>query len=312
MDTTKVALLTVLILINIAFVLGWVWSARRYRLQGRPTPADVAIGFATDFLDTLGIGSFAPTTALFKFRGAPADELIPGTLNVGHNAAAFMETLLFVTAVMLEPTLLACMIGSATLGAWLGQGWSVVCRVAPFSYSWELPCYLRRRSLYAQPRRVPAGGHSLCAQRLALRRGVAVNFVLGALMCTGIGNYAPSMIVLASGHAPPRRVPDHDGQRRPGAARGESGLLPLRSLLAWHFPGPRHGWGRRGAGGLLHCQAAAADGDALADHRRRHLRGRLHAALRLRPTDVGAGRAVTAGTASTPQPAAQPMRVATT
>src|SRR5436190_17156350 len=51
-----------------------------------------AIGVVTDFLDTLGIGSFAPTTALFKFRGRPADELIPGTLNVGHNASAFLET----------------------------------------------------------------------------------------------------------------------------------------------------------------------------------------------------------------------------
>ena len=61
--------------------------------------ADSAIGFVTDFLDTLGIGSFAPTTALYKFRGRPADELIPGTLNVGHNAAAFLETVLFVTAV---------------------------------------------------------------------------------------------------------------------------------------------------------------------------------------------------------------------
>src|SRR6476660_268176 len=122
MDTTKVALLTVLILINIAFVLGWVWSARHYRLQGRPTPADGAIGFATDFLDTLGIGSFAPTTALFKFRGTPPDELIPGTLNVGHNAAAFVETAILVTAVAVEPSLLVSMIASATLGAWLGAG----------------------------------------------------------------------------------------------------------------------------------------------------------------------------------------------
>src|SRR2546430_4286401 len=52
----------------------------------RSTLGDIAIGVVTDFLDTLGIGSFAPTTALFKFRGAPADELIPGTLNVGHNS----------------------------------------------------------------------------------------------------------------------------------------------------------------------------------------------------------------------------------
>jgi len=76
----------------------------------------------TDFLDTLGIGSFAPTTALFKFRGKPADELIPGTLNVGHNASAFLETVLFVTTVSVDPVLLGCMVASATVGAWLGAG----------------------------------------------------------------------------------------------------------------------------------------------------------------------------------------------
>src|SRR2546430_3961190 len=40
-----------------------------------------------------------PYTTLFrsKFRGGPADELIPGTLNVGHNSSAFLETVLFVT-----------------------------------------------------------------------------------------------------------------------------------------------------------------------------------------------------------------------
>src|SRR5438874_47295 len=106
MNTTKTAVLTVLVLVNVAFVLGWIRAARRHGLRERPTLGDVAIGVVTDFLDTLGIGSFAPTTALFKFRGRPADELIPGTLNVGHNARAFLETTLFVTSVAVEPLLL--------------------------------------------------------------------------------------------------------------------------------------------------------------------------------------------------------------
>src|SRR5256885_11527971 len=41
--------------------IGWVWAARHYRLRERPTLGDIAIGLVTDFLDTLGIGSFAPT-----------------------------------------------------------------------------------------------------------------------------------------------------------------------------------------------------------------------------------------------------------
>jgi uncharacterized membrane protein YfcA len=198
MNTTRVALLTVLVVINIAFVFGWVWSVRRHRLQGRPTPADVAIGFVTDFLDTLGIGSFAPTTALFKFRGAPADELIPGTLNVGHNASAFMETLLFVTAVMVEPTLLACMIGSATLGAWLGAG--VVSRLPRRTIQLFMGIALLLAAAFFVMRNLdvfPPGGTAYALSGWRFGVAVAVNFVLGALMCIGIGNYAPSMIVLA-------------------------------------------------------------------------------------------------------------------
>src|SRR5437762_7544832 len=122
MNTTKTAVLTVLVLVNVAFVLGWIRAARRHGLRERPTLGDVAIGVVTDFLDTLGIGSFAPTTALFKLRGRPADELIPGTLNVGHNASAFVETAFFVTSVPVDPVLLTAMVASATVGAWLGAG----------------------------------------------------------------------------------------------------------------------------------------------------------------------------------------------
>ena len=40
-----------------------------------------AIGFVTNFFDTLGIGSFATTTSLYKFLRFVPDERIPGTLN---------------------------------------------------------------------------------------------------------------------------------------------------------------------------------------------------------------------------------------
>jgi hypothetical protein len=63
-DATRLVFLAVLVLLNIAFVFGWVWSVRRHGLSGRPTYGDVLIGAGTDFLDTLGIGSFAPSTAL--------------------------------------------------------------------------------------------------------------------------------------------------------------------------------------------------------------------------------------------------------
>ena len=46
-----------------------------------PTPLQLIVGFLTNFFDTLGIGSFAPTTSIFKFTKMVPDRLIPGTLN---------------------------------------------------------------------------------------------------------------------------------------------------------------------------------------------------------------------------------------
>jgi uncharacterized membrane protein YfcA len=199
MNATKVGLLTALVLVNIAFVIGWIWAARHYRLRERPGPADIAIGVVTDFLDTLGIGSFAPTTALFKFRGKPADELIPGTLNVGHNASAFLETVLFVTTVAVDPMLLGCMVASATAGAWLGAG--LVSRLPRRTIQLFMGVALLIAAFFFVLKNLGAldvaGGtaFALAGWRFAL--AVAVSFVLGALMCIGIGNYAPLMIMLA-------------------------------------------------------------------------------------------------------------------
>jgi uncharacterized membrane protein YfcA len=197
MNATKAALFTVLVLANIAFAVGWVRSARRFRLRDRATLGDGIIGAVTDFLDTLGIGSYAPTTALFKFRGRPADELIPGTLNIGKTASAFLETVLFVTAVDVEPAFLACMVASATVGAWLGAG--IVSRLPRRAIQRFMGVALLIAAFFfllkifdkSQP---PGTALGLTGWRFAL--AVSVNFVLGALMSAGIGNYAPSMILL--------------------------------------------------------------------------------------------------------------------
>src|SRR5438105_8755719 len=198
MNTTKTAVLTVLVLVNIAFVLGWIRAARRHGLRERPTLGDVAIGVVTDFLDTLGIGSFAPTTALFKFRGTPPDELIPGTLNVGHNAAAFVETAVLVTAVAVEPVLLIAMIASATLGAWLGAG--VVSGLPRRAIQIFMGAALLIAAIFfvmANFVAGPVGGTAMGLEGWRFGVAVGVNFVFGALMSVGIGPYAPSMVLLA-------------------------------------------------------------------------------------------------------------------
>lgn len=208
----KTGVLAALVLINIAFVIGWIFAARRQHLSGRPGPADIAIGCVTTFLDALGIGSFAPTTALFKFRGKPPDELIPGTLNVGLNAAAFLETILFVTAVTVQPALLVGMVATATAGAWLGAG--VVSRMPRRSIQRFMGVALLIAAFFFAMKNVhelsarhgeiarfldifPPGGQAFALEGWRFALAVVVSFVLGALMCIGIGNYAPLMILLA-------------------------------------------------------------------------------------------------------------------
>jgi len=197
-NATKAGLLAALVLINIVFAIGWVWAVRRHRMRGRPGATDVLIGMVTDFLDALGIGSFAPTTALFKFRRAPADELIPGTLNVGHNTAAFLETVLYVTAVTVQPALLACMVGSAAAGAWLGAG--VVSRLSRRRIQLYMGVALLIAAMFFAIKNLgwlPVGGTALGLSGWRFALAVGANFVLGALMCIGIGNYAPSVILLS-------------------------------------------------------------------------------------------------------------------
>jgi uncharacterized membrane protein YfcA len=217
--------LAVLILANVAFVVGWLLAVSRHGLRGRPQLADVAIGTLTTFLDTLGIGSFAPTTALLKFRGRVADELIPGTLNVGLNAAGFLETLLLIGLVKVQPTLLASMVASSAAGAWLGAG--VVSRMPRRSIQLFMGAALLIAAFFftmANLGAFPAGGAAYGLAGWKFPFAVVVSFVLGALMCVGIGNYAPLMILLSLlGMAPIAAYPimmASDGLLQPAASLG--------------------------------------------------------------------------------------------
>lgn len=183
---------------NLAFLAAG-WRARtRYRGRQRPTASELAIGFGVSFLDALGIGSFAPTTAILKLRSDPPDELIPGTLNVGLNAPAAVEVLIFVTAVAVSPVLLAGMVLSAAFGAWLGAGIvsGLPRRTIQLCMGVALliaSCVFAATNL----KLLPGGGTAIALLGWKFALAIAANFVLGALMTVGIGLYAPCMILLA-------------------------------------------------------------------------------------------------------------------
>src|SRR5204863_8821529 len=117
-------LLTVLGLAHAAFAVGWIAFVRRARSRSAeriaPTWFHLAIGFVTDFLDTLGIGSFATTTTAYGLARTVDARLIPGTLNVGHALPTLVQALVYVTIVEVDMTTLVVMIVASVGGAWLG------------------------------------------------------------------------------------------------------------------------------------------------------------------------------------------------
>ena len=87
-----------------------------------PSAAHTFIGFVTNFFDMLGIGSFATTTAIFRFLRMVPDRLIPGTLLVGHTAATLAEAFISILIIKVEMTSLVLLIAASVLGSWLGAG----------------------------------------------------------------------------------------------------------------------------------------------------------------------------------------------
>jgi uncharacterized membrane protein YfcA len=199
--TAKAALFALLILITVVFGARWFMTARPGGGGGpgssRPTWAHVTIGFVTNFLDMLGIGSFATTTSLFKFSRTVDDENIPGTLNVGHTFPTLAEALISIALVTVEMKTLVLMIGASVAGAYLGAG--VVARWPRQRIQVGMGVLLFAAATIIAVRQLSlvSGGTDLGVGGVKLGVAVAGNFVLGALMTLGIGLFAPCMILIS-------------------------------------------------------------------------------------------------------------------
>jgi uncharacterized membrane protein YfcA len=174
---------------------------RRVQAQGareslRPPPAQLGIGFVTNFFDTLGIGSFAPTTSLFRLLRMVPDQLIPGTLMVGHMIPIITQALIYITVIQVDTLTLVLLIAASALGAFLGSG--VVSRLPRRAIQLGMGSALLLAALVMLAgllKLVPAGGELVALSGPRLGVGLLGNFVLGALMTIGIGAYAPSLIL---------------------------------------------------------------------------------------------------------------------
>ncbi len=193
------ALLAALTILTGGYVVGWS------RLENGPTLGAMGVGWITNFLDQLGIGSFATTTSLFRaFRMVP-DRIIPGTLNVGHTLPTVVEALVTVAIIPVDTATLFSMIGASVLGAWLGAG--IVAKWPKRYVQIGMGCALLVAAalfFMSAMKLFPGGGTALGVRGIRLVVAIGGNFVLGALMSLGIGLYAPCMILISLLRMSPR------------------------------------------------------------------------------------------------------------
>ena len=193
-----IALLVPLAITSLLFTFILVRAAIAKRAA--PSGESVALGAVTNFFDTLGIGSFAPTMAWFKFRNLVPDRLIPSTMLVGHSLPTIVQAIIFLIllGLMVDPVLIVGCALALTLGGLIGaplvartQVWRIQLIVAI--------ALLIAATLYAMSNLdlMPAGG---TASRLPLELtiiAIVANFIMGVLLNFGIGHYAPSLVMLS-------------------------------------------------------------------------------------------------------------------
>lgn len=163
-----------------------------------PGAFELGLGFVTCFFDTLGIGSFAPTTAALKLRNLVPDQKIPGTLNVGHTLPTIAQAFIFIAIVTVDLKTLVLMIGAAVAGSWFGAGFvsGAPRRKIQIAMGFAL---LAAAALFLMAiyKLTPTGGDAQGLAGWKLWAGLGGNFILGALMEVGVGLYAPCMILVS-------------------------------------------------------------------------------------------------------------------
>lgn len=182
------------------YLITWLSAIRRERSSEPITPGPIhaGIGFVTNFFDTLGIGSFATTTSFFRFLKLVKDEVIPGTLNVGHTLPTITQAFIYIAIVEVEMTTLILLIAASVLGMWLGAGVTTRWPRRNIQIGMGIALLVAATLLLMKIYNKQAdGGLELGLHGTKLWIGVIGNFVLGALMSLGIGLYGPCLIMIS-------------------------------------------------------------------------------------------------------------------
>lgn len=193
-----IALLVPIGLATAAFAIILFRAALRQRAT--PNLEALVLGTITNFFDTLGIGSFAPTTAWFKFRKLVPDRLIPQTMLVGHGLPTLAEAIIFLLllGVSVDPILLVgCMI-AILMGGLLGAPLVTRSRVWVIQFIVGIALIVAAAAYAATNLHLMPGGGTASSLPLTLTViAIVANFIFGILLNYGVGNYAPTLVMLS-------------------------------------------------------------------------------------------------------------------
>lgn len=202
-----IALLVPLVLAILFFTFFLVRAAIAAR--AKPAIESLLLGAVVSFFDTLGIGSFAPTTAWLKFRRMVPDRLIPPTMVVGLTPPAMAESVIFLIllGVKVDPVLLFGCALAVLLGGLVGAPLVAKARVWIIQAVVAIGLVLAAMAYAATNLNLMPGGGTAAALPMGLTiLAIAANFGFGVLLNFGVGNYAPTLVTLSLMGMNPRLV----------------------------------------------------------------------------------------------------------
>jgi uncharacterized membrane protein YfcA len=195
-------MLTVLLLVLGAAMLVYLGALVRAAVARRATPSfeALALGAVVNFFDTLGIGSFATTTVWMKFRSMVPDRLIPPTMLVGLTPPVIAESLIFLVllGVLVDPVLLVGCSLATLAGGLVGAPLVARARVWVVQLTVAIGLALAAAA-YAMTNLhlFPGGGTAHGLPLAGTLVAIAASFGFGLLANFGVGNYAPTLVLLS-------------------------------------------------------------------------------------------------------------------
>ena len=169
---------------------------RQFIPRGEP----IILGAITNFFDTLGIGSFAPTMAWMRFRHMVPDRLIPLTMLAGYILPSVAQALIFLVllGVRVDPWLIIACCTAMVIGGIIGVPIALRMPIrlvqAIVGVALLMAAFFNALSNLGM---MPAGGTATTLSQPYFLLAIAAHLLFGILISFGVGNYAPTLALLS-------------------------------------------------------------------------------------------------------------------